>query len=836
MQNPRFTVRHNFDDPTTALIFNNKGISGKGTEFPSRLYSQTSFEVYLKCFKWDDIETQTQSAYDLTDMDSATILIKPTGTTITATQIGTGVVQGAATNGEVLFTVDSDLIPDNLATYTSSKNRTPITIYLILADSVNNRKISLETAVEIMDIDRDGTENNSALDASGINYNTIQPAKWTARFNEVPVTLERALNLLALEQPTDKGKVIDQLATQPGSPTDGDRYLATTTAGDWTIDKIYEWSDNSVAWLEYTPVEGDEVYDSTLNKRYRYGGAAWAVITVDDGTITTAKLADGAVTQAKLDAGFTLPDGIVTQADLDAGFSLPDGNVANIQLADMQSGTIKGRLTAGAGVPQDLSAAQAKQVLGLDSVDNTTDLDKPTSTATQDALDLKLDATAQAADSLKLNGITLDLTNASLGRVPSLKASLTEFDLVDPSAGLAAGVSFAFNFSTDITATDPTSGVIKFDNATPASVTNIYASTTDKDGLLIDTLFNSLGSGDSFSLKQADAAGNNIRVNVVSVTDNTGWVTINCTVASAGTLPANGLACGIIFDYVSQGGQSGVTSVNGQTGAVTVAQDTDSLTNNSGVTGATTTDALNTLDSGKAASAITITPSGGITSTAADLTAADIGLNLDINGLTAEATPASGDQLIVWDGTQNKKVDWNLLPGAGGGEVNTISSVGGNTSLVSGKVGADLQVKSINFGTNLTVSGVTSTGFTLDAATGTLDTTQVNGWTGQQYFDATTLTYSGTIAWNLNTKQVTELTLTGDATLSNPTNVQDGATYILHVKQDGTGTHNLTFSSNYKFVGDVIPTITSDANHRDVFTFTAMGGVLYGTFVQGFTS
>lgn len=697
------------------------------------------------------------------------------------TMLAAGVLSdsGGGTTDTVTFTVSKDNIPDELGNIAASKVGNSA-FFAILEDA--DTKLQFYQTINVIDEDFALTGENS------VSENIIVAGG------------------------NDLGTVVDtQIATPPGSPNFLDAYIiATGGTGDWlTHDgELAVW--NGSAWVYRIPETGNFVYDSTLDANYTYNGATWEPFTPADGSITQAKLAPG--------------------------FTLPDNNVANLQLADMQSGTIKGRLTAGAGVPQDLTAAQTKQVLGLDSVDNTTDLDKPISTAAQTALDLKLDATAQSADSLKYGGYTLDNTNISNGRVIAMKSGLTEFEFVDPNAGLAAGVSFAFNFSTTTTAADPGSGILRFDNATPASVTNIYASTTDKDGLLIDTLFNSLGSGDSFSLKQADAAGNNIRVNVVSVTDNTGWVTINCTVASAGTLPANGLACGVIFDYVSQGGQSGVTSVNGQTGAVTVAQDTDSLTNNSGVTGATTTDALNTLDTGKAESAITITPSGGITSTAADLAASDIGLNLDINGLTAEATPASGDQLIIWDGTQNKKVDWNLLPGSAGGESNTISSVGGNTSLVSGKVGADLQVKSINFGTNLTVSGVTSTGFTVNADTGSLDTTQVNGWTGQQYFDATTLTYSGTIAWNLNTNQVTELTLTGDATLSNPTNVQDGATYILHVKQDGTGTHNLTFSSNYKFVGDVIPTITSNANYRDVFTFTAMGGVLYGTFVQGFTS
>ena len=821
MQNPKYTVRHNFDDPTTELVFNNTGISGRGTEFPKRIYSQTSFEIQLELFKWDNIDDKTELAYDLTGFTSASVKIKPAGTTITATSIGTGVAIGPPTDGKLLFTVDSDLIPDNLASYTSRANPTPITLYLIIEDSTNDNKISLETRIEVMDIDRDGTENNSALDAGGINFNAEQTAKWTARYNDVPVTLENALNKLGRDQPTDQGVVINQLAAQPASPTDGDRYLATATADDWTVNYIHEWNDAAVAWLDYTPKEGDEVYDATLTSRLRFESSAWAAISVEDGAIITDKLADGSITQAKLDAGFTLPD----------------DNVTNTQLANMQSNTIKGRLTAGAGDPQDLTSSQVKQILGLDAVDNTTDADKPISTLQQAALDLKLDATAQAADSAKYGGYTIDDTNISNARVLAMKSGLTEFEFVDQSGGGGSGgFDFPYLFSTDTAATDPTSGGIKFNNATPASVTEIYVSSTDNDSMLINTLINSLGSGDQLVLKQSDTPANRLRFNVTSVTDNTTYITITGTVADSGFLPSNGSSCGIGFEYVTGGGASGVSSVNGQTGAVTTAQNTNDLTNRSNVTGATTSDALNTLDTGKAESSITISATGGITSSAADLTSASIDLDLDVDSLPSEATPASGDQLIIFDGTQNKKVDWNLLPGAGGGEVNTISSVGGDTSLVSGKVGADLQIKSINFGTNLSVSGVTSTGFTLAAATGTLDTTQVNGWSGQQYFDSTTLTFSSNISWNLNLNQVTEITLTGNATLNNPSNIRNGSTYILHVVQDSSGAHTLVFGTNYKFVGDAVPVITSNANHRDIFTFSAIGGKLYGTYVQGFTS
>jgi hypothetical protein len=418
-----------------------------------------------------------------------------------------------------------------------------------------------------------------------------------------------------------------------------------------------------------------------------------------------------------------------------------------------------------------------------------------------------------------------------------MKSGLTEFEFVDQSGGGGNGVSLPYVWSNDTAATDPTSGGIKANSGTIGSITEIYISYTSNNSVDATLRINSL-INNGFYIQQLDNDSKFIELNVTDVTDNTGWATLAVTPSSTGTILDNGTTAGVDFNFYSSSGIS-VPSVFNRTGPV-IAQASDynasQIDNDSSVTGVFVSDALNTLDTGKAESSITISATGGITSSAADLTAASIDLDLDIDSLPSEATPASGDQLIIFDGTQNKKVDWNLLPGAGGGEVNTISSVGGYTSLVSGKVGSDLQIKSINFGTNLTKSGETSTGFTLNATTGALDTTQVNGWTGQQYFDSTTLTFSSNISWDLDLNQVTEITLTGNATLNNPSNIRDGATYILHVVQDSSGAHTLAFGTNYKFVGDAVPVITSNANHRDIFTFTAMGGKLYGTYVQGYTS
>lgn len=103
--------------------------------------------------------------------------------------------------------------------------------------------------------------------------------------------------------------------------------------------------------------------------------------------------------------------------------------------------------------------------------------------------------------------------------------------------------------------------------------------------------------------------------------------------------------------------------------------------------------------------------------------------------------------------------------------------------------------------------------------------------TAQEYtrthnFNATTLTDGANIAWDLSQNQVAKVTLGGNRTLSNPTNAVDGAVYILVVKQDGTGSRTLSFSSDYKFSGGTAPTLTTTASKADVITFVCEGTAL----------
>jgi len=101
--------------------------------------------------------------------------------------------------------------------------------------------------------------------------------------------------------------------------------------------------------------------------------------------------------------------------------------------------------------------------------------------------------------------------------------------------------------------------------------------------------------------------------------------------------------------------------------------------------------------------------------------------------------------------------------------------------------------------------------------TAILDTAQE--WTKTQNFNATTLTDAANIAWDASLNQVASVVLQGSRVLDNPTNIVDGATYVLAVKQDGVGSRGLTYGAAYKWPGGTPPTLTTTPNAFDAITF-----------------
>lgn len=158
-------------------------------------------------------------------------------------------------------------------------------------------------------------------------------------------------------------------------------------------------------------------------------------------------------------------------------------------------------------------------------------------------------------------------------------------------------------------------------------------------------------------------------------------------------------------------------------------------------------------------------------------------------------------------------------------------------SIVVQRAGSD----TINGGTSTTIAAaygfrrLVSDGnnkWTFDAGAARLGT--VGLYTAQQNFALVTLADAAGIDWNLNTAQVASVTLGGNRTLNNPTNMVAGGTYLALVRQDATGSRTLSYGNAYKWVGGTPPVLSTTANSVDILSFLSDGTNMYGSIQKGF--
>jgi hypothetical protein len=93
-----------------------------------------------------------------------------------------------------------------------------------------------------------------------------------------------------------------------------------------------------------------------------------------------------------------------------------------------------------------------------------------------------------------------------------------------------------------------------------------------------------------------------------------------------------------------------------------------------------------------------------------------------------------------------------------------------------------------------------------------------------------TLTDGATITPNFDTNQNFSVTLGGNRTLANPSNIDAGQTGSIFVVQDGTGSRTLSFGAYWKFAGGTAPTLSTAAGSVDridyiVYTTTAIQAI-----------
>jgi len=117
---------------------------------------------------------------------------------------------------------------------------------------------------------------------------------------------------------------------------------------------------------------------------------------------------------------------------------------------------------------------------------------------------------------------------------------------------------------------------------------------------------------------------------------------------------------------------------------------------------------------------------------------------------------------------------------------------------------------------------------TTDTQTLTNKTVEAGTFTNGYTEETVTANTSTAYTIDLANGSVQILTLTGNCTFTFPT-ATTGQSFILLLKQDGTGGRTVTWPSSVEWPGATAPTITSTASKLDKFVFTAADSNWYGS-------
>jgi hypothetical protein len=172
-------------------------------------------------------------------------------------------------------------------------------------------------------------------------------------------------------------------------------------------------------------------------------------------------------------------------------------------------------------------------------------------------------------------------------------------------------------------------------------------------------------------------------------------------------------------------------------------------------------------------------------------------LQMGNNRITGLATPTVSTDAVT-------KAYADALVSGGTGSFTTLT-VTGTTTLATALTG-------VLKGTSGVVSVAT-------AGTDYAGISTAQSFTAGQRGSVSALTDGATITPNFNTANNFSLTLGGNRTLANPTNITAGQSGVIVITQDGTGSRTLAYGSYWDFSGGTAPTLTTAANAVDVLVY-----------------
>jgi len=186
-----------------------------------------------------------------------------------------------------------------------------------------------------------------------------------------------------------------------------------------------------------------------------------------------------------------------------------------------------------------------------------------------------------------------------------------------------------------------------------------------------------------------------------------------------------------------------------------------------------------------------------VTGTTISSTWANTTLNDIANALTGSL--AADGQTTA---TGNLQMGANKITGLANGTLSTdAATVGQIPSLTGYLTSADIGVTVEGYDANIAKTNVTE------------------AFTKGQSGAVTALTDASTITPNFANSNNFSVTLGGNRTLANPSNIVAGQSGIIVITQDSTGSRTLAFGSYWKFAGGTAPTLSTAANAVDVLAY-----------------